>query len=358
MGPLGGARQGVRRQEPARHPRRHRARQAAVVRRRAGADQGAGQARRSAGARRTGKLGALTLRGVEGVAIQYAKCCRPVPGDAIVGQFRRGQGLLVHTRDCVTLKKQRLDASELVDVEWATDVQGVFEIGHAPARRRSPRPARRPRARDRRCRRQHRHRCRWSAPTAATCSRCSSACRCATAGTSRRCCARCGASPTSSARPDADVDARRRPPPLTRANPSPPPAGLTSPTALVNLRKNASGRARVTAPAHDRAHVGHHADFRRYRRHSLRTASRSPGAGRIARLDLLDVELAAAGREALDDRHAVARSVISRNSSGCARRRASSTSVPMIAWFLRTSNATSVPLRVGGEITLSADWNT
>jgi GTP diphosphokinase / guanosine-3',5'-bis(diphosphate) 3'-diphosphatase len=75
------------------------------------------------------KLGSLTLRGVEGVAIQYAKCCRPVPGDAIVGQFRRGQGLLVHTRDCPTLKKQRVDATELVDVEWAPDVQGVFESG-------------------------------------------------------------------------------------------------------------------------------------------------------------------------------------------------------------------------------------
>ena len=74
-------------------------------------------------------LGALTLRGVEGVAIQYAKCCRPIPGDAIVGQFRRGQGLLVHTRDCVTLKKQRVEPAELVDVEWAPDVQGVFETG-------------------------------------------------------------------------------------------------------------------------------------------------------------------------------------------------------------------------------------
>jgi len=75
------------------------------------------------------RLGSLSLRGVEGVAIQYAKCCRPIPGDAIVGQFRRGQGLLVHGRDCVTLKKQRVDAPELVDVEWAPDVQGTFEAG-------------------------------------------------------------------------------------------------------------------------------------------------------------------------------------------------------------------------------------
>ena len=72
---------------------------------------------------------ALTLRGVEGVAIQYAKCCRPVPGDAIIGQFRKGQGLIVHSRDCATLRKQRIDGGELVDVEWAPDVQGVFESG-------------------------------------------------------------------------------------------------------------------------------------------------------------------------------------------------------------------------------------
>jgi len=75
------------------------------------------------------KPGALTLRGVEGVAIQYAKCCRPVPGDAIVGQFRKGQGLIVHLRDCATLRKQRIDGGELVDVDWAPDVQGVFESG-------------------------------------------------------------------------------------------------------------------------------------------------------------------------------------------------------------------------------------
>ena len=75
------------------------------------------------------KPGALQLRGVEGVAIQYGKCCRPIPGDAIVGQFRRGQGLLVHTRDCHTLRKSRVDTDQIVDVEWAPDAQGVFEAG-------------------------------------------------------------------------------------------------------------------------------------------------------------------------------------------------------------------------------------
>jgi GTP pyrophosphokinase len=77
----------------------------------------------------TGKPDALQLRGVEGVAIQYGKCCRPIPGDAIVGQFRRAQGLLVHTRDCHTLRKSRIDSDQIVDVEWAPTVEGVFEAG-------------------------------------------------------------------------------------------------------------------------------------------------------------------------------------------------------------------------------------
>jgi len=72
---------------------------------------------------------ALQLRGVEGVAIQYGKCCRPIPGDAVVGQFRRGQGLLVHTRDCQMLRKNRPDTEQVVDVEWAPRVEGVFEAG-------------------------------------------------------------------------------------------------------------------------------------------------------------------------------------------------------------------------------------
>ncbi|MDQ6619072.1 MAG: bifunctional (p)ppGpp synthetase/guanosine-3',5'-bis(diphosphate) 3'-pyrophosphohydrolase [Pseudomonadota bacterium] len=77
----------------------------------------------------TGKPGSLTLRGVEGVAIQYAKCCRPIPGDRVLGQFRKGQGLLVHNRDCVTLKKQRSESDQLIDVEWSKEIEAVFDAG-------------------------------------------------------------------------------------------------------------------------------------------------------------------------------------------------------------------------------------
>ena len=88
----------------------------------------AGKAESAAGAGMT-QPAALTLRGVEGVAIQYGKCCRPIPGDKVIGQFRKGQGLIVHLRDCITLKKQRGDADQFVDVDWAPDVEGVFDAG-------------------------------------------------------------------------------------------------------------------------------------------------------------------------------------------------------------------------------------
>jgi GTP pyrophosphokinase len=37
--------------------------------------------------------------------------------------------LLVHTRECVTLRKQKVEPEQLVDVEWSPDVQGVFDAG-------------------------------------------------------------------------------------------------------------------------------------------------------------------------------------------------------------------------------------
>ncbi len=103
---------------PARDPGRHRPRQAAFVRRRAGA-HATGRQDRGRGRqvpRRRRRPRPLTLRGVEGVAIQYAKCCRPIPGDAVVGQFRKGQGLLVHTRDCVDAAQ----SSASMAASWST----------------------------------------------------------------------------------------------------------------------------------------------------------------------------------------------------------------------------------------------
>ena len=71
----------------------------------------------------------IMIRGTQGVAVQLAKCCRPIPGDPIVGLIRKGQGLIVHSHDCSVLARQRGERNDWVDVDWETDVHGVFEIG-------------------------------------------------------------------------------------------------------------------------------------------------------------------------------------------------------------------------------------
>jgi guanosine-3',5'-bis(diphosphate) 3'-pyrophosphohydrolase len=71
----------------------------------------------------------ILIRGTEGVAVQLARCCRPIPGDPIVGVIRKGQGLVVHSHDCASLVKQRGERNDWVDLDWEPDVRGVFEIG-------------------------------------------------------------------------------------------------------------------------------------------------------------------------------------------------------------------------------------
>ncbi len=73
------------------------------------------------------QAGSVVIRGTEGVAVKMARCCRPIPGDPIVGLIRKGQGLVVHTHDCHTLSKLRGTKAEWVDVEWEAQPSKLFE---------------------------------------------------------------------------------------------------------------------------------------------------------------------------------------------------------------------------------------
>ena len=74
--------------------------------------------------------GSITLDGSENASVQFAKCCRAIPGDAIVGYLGRGEGLVVHTHDCPVAKKlQHKDSERFIKVEWADDPVRVFEAG-------------------------------------------------------------------------------------------------------------------------------------------------------------------------------------------------------------------------------------
>ena len=72
--------------------------------------------------------GIITLLGTEGMAVQYAKCCRPIPGDPIIGVIKSGQGLIVHTHDCPSLRKGRSGSEEWLDVVWDKSINKLFEV--------------------------------------------------------------------------------------------------------------------------------------------------------------------------------------------------------------------------------------
>jgi GTP pyrophosphokinase len=71
----------------------------------------------------------ILIRGSEGMAVQFAKCCRPIPGDPIVGFIKKGQGLVVHTHDCPAAVRSRNDPDKWIDVEWASDTERTFDVG-------------------------------------------------------------------------------------------------------------------------------------------------------------------------------------------------------------------------------------
>jgi len=68
----------------------------------------------------------LIIKGTEGMVITLAKCCRPIPGDAIIGFFNPGKGIVVHHHACRNRTILRKKHTNWLDVEWSTDVVGDF----------------------------------------------------------------------------------------------------------------------------------------------------------------------------------------------------------------------------------------
>jgi GTP pyrophosphokinase len=72
-------------------------------------------------------LDTITIRGTEGMAVQFAPCCRPIPGDPILGFINKDKGLVIHTHDCPSVRKFKLDPDKWLDVEWEPESQRLFK---------------------------------------------------------------------------------------------------------------------------------------------------------------------------------------------------------------------------------------
>ena len=72
--------------------------------------------------------GLVLIDGDEGASVQLATCCRPIPGDAIVGYLGRGEGLVVHTAECSVGKRLfERDSEHWMGVDWAEQPTRSFE---------------------------------------------------------------------------------------------------------------------------------------------------------------------------------------------------------------------------------------
>jgi GTP diphosphokinase / guanosine-3',5'-bis(diphosphate) 3'-diphosphatase len=72
--------------------------------------------------------GVVFVDGDEGNSIQLAPCCRPIPGDPVVGYLGRGEGLVVHTAECPTGRRLfERDSERWMQVEWAEELTRAFD---------------------------------------------------------------------------------------------------------------------------------------------------------------------------------------------------------------------------------------
>ena len=70
----------------------------------------------------------IRVEGVDDVMLRLAKCCRPVPGDPIVGYVSLGRGITIHRDDCPNTAALRKDPERFVRVHWEGDHETAFKV--------------------------------------------------------------------------------------------------------------------------------------------------------------------------------------------------------------------------------------
>ena len=70
----------------------------------------------------------VIVKGASDVWVKLAKCCTPVPPDAILGFVTKGGGVSVHRLDCTNAASLKAQPEKLLDVEWAPTAQSTFLV--------------------------------------------------------------------------------------------------------------------------------------------------------------------------------------------------------------------------------------
>lgn len=72
---------------------------------------------------------AVWVKGVDDVMVRLARCCRPLPGDSIIGYVTRGRGVSVHRQDCANIiHYHETEPDRLIEVGWGDRVEGIYQV--------------------------------------------------------------------------------------------------------------------------------------------------------------------------------------------------------------------------------------
>jgi guanosine-3',5'-bis(diphosphate) 3'-pyrophosphohydrolase len=70
----------------------------------------------------------IAVEGIDEVMLRLAKCCRPVPGDPIVGYISLGRGITIHREDCPNVAVLKKDPDRFTPVAWDGDAETSFRV--------------------------------------------------------------------------------------------------------------------------------------------------------------------------------------------------------------------------------------
>ena len=70
----------------------------------------------------------LAIKGTEGVVVQYARCCRPIPGDAIIGFVTSGRGIVIHVESCKNVAEYKDSPDRWIAVQWDNQAAGEYPV--------------------------------------------------------------------------------------------------------------------------------------------------------------------------------------------------------------------------------------
>jgi len=74
------------------------------------------------------RQGAVTIRGTEGMLVRFASCCKPIPGDPVVGIMDSGNGMVIHSDTCSRLPEDDEGRARLTHLKWAKDITDEFSV--------------------------------------------------------------------------------------------------------------------------------------------------------------------------------------------------------------------------------------